>query len=56
VLGFVAEISICQAVPVYLAGSRAEAQLLAGALLRMADKKLRALPRPQAESQAEPVL
>lgn len=40
VLGFVAEVTIGQAVPVYLAGSRAEAQVLAGAFLRMADKKL----------------
>ena len=40
VLGFVAEVTVGQAVPVYLAGSRAEAQLLAGAFLRMADKKI----------------
>lgn len=40
VLGFVAEVTVAQSVPVYLAGSRAEAQLLAGALLRIAAKKL----------------
>jgi ERCC4-type nuclease len=40
VLGFVAEVAVGQSVPVYLAGSRAEAQLLAGAFLRMAGKKL----------------
>jgi ERCC4-type nuclease len=41
VLGFIAEVTIAQAVPVYLAGTRAEAQILAGALLRMAEKKMR---------------
>jgi DNA excision repair protein ERCC-4 len=56
VLGFIAEISVCQAVPVYLGGSRAEAQLLAGALLRMADKKLRGLPEPTKESATEAAL
>lgn len=40
VLGFVAEVTVAQAVPVYLGGTRAEAQLLAGAFLRMAGKKL----------------
>lgn len=40
VLGFVAEVAVGQSVPVYLAGSRAEAQILAGAFLRMAAKKL----------------
>lgn len=40
VLGFAAEVAVAQSVPVYLAGSRAEAQVLAGAFLRMADKKL----------------
>lgn len=51
VLGFVAEVTVMQAVPVYLAGSRAEAQVLAGAFLRMADRKLsRALGiRPRSE-------
>lgn len=41
ILGFVAEVAVCQSVPVYLAGSRAEAQVLAGAFLRMASKKLK---------------
>lgn len=40
VLGFIAEVSVAQHVPVMLAGSRAEAQVLAGALLKMARKKL----------------
>lgn len=40
VLGFIAEISVAQRVPVYLGGSRAEAQLLAGAFLRQASEKL----------------
>jgi len=40
VMGFVAEVTVAQAVPVYLAGSRAEAQVLAGAFLRMAAKKI----------------
>lgn len=40
ILGFVAEVAVAQSVPVYLAGSRAEAQVLAGAFLRMAAKKL----------------
>lgn len=40
VLGFVAEISVVQSVPVYLGGTRAESQVLAGALLKMAAKKL----------------
>lgn len=44
VLGFVAEVTVGQAVPVYLAGSRAEAQILAGAFLRMVRKKLLGLP------------
>ncbi len=43
VLGFVAEVSVAQAVPVYLGGSRAESQVLAGCLLRMAEKKLTAI-------------
>lgn len=41
ILGFVAEITVGQHVPVYLAGTRGEAQVLAGAFLRMAYKKLR---------------
>lgn len=49
VLGFVAEIAVGQNVPVYLAGSRAEAQVLAGAFLRMADKKLSRSPAVAAE-------
>lgn len=40
VLGFVAEVSVAQSVPVLLGGSRAESQILAGALLRMSEKKL----------------
>lgn len=40
ILGFVAEVTVAQDVPVYLAGSRAEAQLLAGVLLRMAAAKI----------------
>jgi len=40
VLGFIAEIAVQQAVPVYLAGTRAEAQVLAGAFLRAAAAKL----------------
>lgn len=41
-MGFIAEVTIKQCVPVMLAGSRAEAQVLAGALLKMAAKKLQA--------------
>lgn len=44
VLGFVAEVAVAQSVPVYLAGSRAEAQILAGSLLRAADRALTTLP------------
>lgn len=40
ILGFIAEVAVAQSVPVYLGGTRAEAQILAGALLRMAAKKL----------------
>jgi DNA excision repair protein ERCC-4 len=43
ILGFVAEISVAQCVPVYLAGSRAEAQILAGAFLRQAAQKIETL-------------
>ena len=47
IMGFVAEVTVCQSVPVYLAGSRAEAQVLAGAFLRMAEKKIsRSAPAP----------
>jgi ERCC4-type nuclease len=42
VLGFIAEVTVAQCVPVYLAGTRAEAQLLAGTMLKMAAKKYRA--------------
>lgn len=49
VLGFVAEVTVGQSVPVYLAGSRAEAQILAGALLKMAAKKISRDPAPAAE-------
>jgi len=44
VLGFVGEIAVAQSVPVYLAGSRAEAQVLAAAFLRQAEKKLSSSP------------
>ena len=44
VLGFVAEVTAAQSVPVYLAGTRAEAQVLAEAFLRMASKRLTAIP------------
>lgn len=47
VMGFVAEVTVAQAVPVYLAGSRAEAQILAGTLLRMAAKKITREPLAQ---------
>ena len=40
VLGFIAEVGVAQKVRVYLGGSRPEAQLLAGALLRMCAEKL----------------
>lgn len=40
VLGFVAEIAVGQSVPVYLGGTRAEAQILAAYLLRAASKKI----------------
>ena len=39
VMGFVAEVAVAQHVPVYLAGSRAEAQVLAAHFLKMASKK-----------------
>lgn len=38
-LAFIAEIAVAQAVPVYLGGTRAEAQILAGALMRAAAKR-----------------
>lgn len=40
VLGFIAEVSVAQGVPVMLGGTRADSQILASALLRMAAKKL----------------
>lgn len=40
IMGFIAEIVVAQFVPVYLGGSRAEAQILAGAFLKMASRKL----------------
>lgn len=40
VLGFVAEVAVRQAVPVYLAGTRAEAQVLAAGFLRTAGRIL----------------
>ena len=43
ILGFIAEVTVAQRVPVYLGGSRAEAQLLAAAFLKTAEKKLRVL-------------
>lgn len=45
VLGFVAEVAVAQNVPVYLAGSRAEAQILAVRLLRMAGKRFSETPQ-----------
>lgn len=51
VMGFVAEVTVAQSVPVYLAGSRAEAQVLAGGLLRMAAKRIQPHPtQPVAEN------
>ena len=44
VLGFIAEITVGQHVPVYLGGSRAEAQVLAAAFLKMAGKKIGGQP------------
>jgi len=44
VLAFVSEVTVGQSVPVYLAGSRAEAQVLAGSLLRTAARKLTSVP------------
>ena len=49
IIGFVAEVTVSQSVPVYLAGSRPEAQLLAGAFLRMAAKKISPHPTPVLE-------
>ena len=49
ILAFVAEVTVGQAVPVYLAGSRAEAQILAGAFLKMADKKISRTPATSVE-------
>lgn len=43
ILGFIGEVSVSQAVPVYLGGTRAEAQILAAALLGQAAKRLRKL-------------
>lgn len=40
VMGFVAEVAVAQSVPVYLAGSRPEAQELAAVLLKAARKSL----------------
>lgn len=40
VLAFIAEVAVMQSVPVYLAGSRPEAQVLAGHFLRAAAAKL----------------
>lgn len=39
-MGFVAEVTVGQCVPVYLGGTRAECQILAMNLLRMAAKKI----------------
>lgn len=50
VMGFVAEVAVAQSVPVYLAGSRAEAQALAGGFLRMAAKRIQPHPEPVAEN------
>lgn len=40
IMGFVAEVTVGQSVPVYLAGTRAECQILASGLLWMASKKI----------------
>lgn len=40
ILGFIGEVTVAQNVPVYLAGSRPEAQILAVAFLRQASKKI----------------
>lgn len=40
VLGFVSEVFVAQSVPVLLGGTRADSQILAASLLRMAAKKL----------------
>tara|TARA_R110000851_G_scaffold120002_2_gene248123 strand:- start:16715 stop:17140 length:426 start_codon:yes stop_codon:yes gene_type:complete len=40
VLGFIADVAVAQSVPVYLGGTRAESQVLAGAFLRAASTKL----------------
>lgn len=40
VLAFVGEVTVAQSVPVYLAGSRAEAQVLAATFLRSSMKRL----------------
>jgi len=42
VLGFVAEVTVSQSVPVYLGGTRAESQVLALGFLRAAAKRFRA--------------
>lgn len=42
VMGFIAEVTVAQSVPVYMSGSRPEAQLHAAALLWMAQKKISA--------------
>tara|TARA_R110000851_G_scaffold268071_1_gene420652 strand:+ start:336 stop:767 length:432 start_codon:yes stop_codon:yes gene_type:complete len=44
VLAFVAEIAVAQSIPVYLGGTRAESQILAGAFLKMAAGKLNSTP------------
>lgn len=45
--GFVSEIYVRQSVPVYLAGSRAEAQILSGALLRECSRRFAATAEAQ---------
>ena len=44
VLGFVAEVTVAQRIPVYLAGTRAEAQVFAGQLLKAAAEKIAPAP------------
>lgn len=39
IMGFVADVSVSQCVPVYLAGDRGQAQVLAGALLKACEKR-----------------
>jgi len=44
ILGFITEVTVSQRVPVYLGGTRAEAQVLAGGFLRAASDRLSSIP------------